>query len=73
MPKYYVSCMGVKETVSAEDPVRACAKVWELIDCATAGVNWRVSERGFSYHIEDVLVDDLLINRYLIKKYRSGE
>tara|TARA_R110000737_G_C14551389_1_gene480731 strand:- start:115 stop:312 length:198 start_codon:yes stop_codon:yes gene_type:complete len=65
--------MGIEEVVLANDPVEACANVWEIHDCVTAGTNWRVSELGFNWHTEDVLVDDLLINRYLIKKYRSEE
>ena len=73
MAKFYVSCLGIKEAVSAETPVEACAKVWDRLGCATAGINWRVSERGYSWHMEDVLVDDLLIIRYLIKKYEDGE
>jgi hypothetical protein len=73
MSKYYVSFMEIEKVVSANNPVEACAKVWEIYECATAGVNWRVSELGFSWHTEDVLIDDLLISRFLIKKYRSEE
>ena len=73
MPKYYVSCLGIEKVVSADSPVEACAKVWEIYEVSTAGINWRVSEIGFTFHKEDVLIDDLLINRYLIKKYRGEE
>ena len=69
MPKYYVSCLDLERVVSAEDPVEACGLVSEKTGVITAGINWRVSERGFNWHTEDETVDDLLIIQWLEKKY----
>jgi hypothetical protein len=69
MPKYYVSCLDLLRVVSAENPVEACAVVSEKTGIITAGINWRVSEKGFSWHMEDDIIDDLLIIRWLEKRY----
>ena len=69
MPKYYVSCLDMEHVISASDPVEACALVADKTGVITAGLHWRVSELGFNWHTDDDIVDDILIIRWLFKKY----
>ena len=72
MPKYYVRCLDLEHVVNAETPVEACGLVSEKTGVITAGINWTVSERGFNWHKEDEVVDDLLIIQWLEEKYGNN-
>lgn len=69
MPKYYVSCLDFERVVSASDPVAACGIVADRAGFLTAGLSWRVSEKGFNWSHDDEVIDDILIIRWLETKY----
>jgi hypothetical protein len=69
MPKYYVSCLDLFDIVDASNPIEACGIVSERTGVITAGMSWRVSERGFRRHTEDYIVTDILIVGWLKERY----
>jgi len=73
MPKYYVSCLNLERVISASDPIEACGLIADKWGFITAGLKWSVSERGFTWHTDDEAIDDLLIIRWLEKKYGNNE
>jgi len=72
MPKYYVSCLNLERVISASNPIEACGLVADKNGFLTAGISWTVSEQGFTWHTNDEVIDDLLIIRWLEKKYGNN-
>lgn len=72
MPKYYVTIIDTKIIVSANDPLSACVKASMKNGIISAGLYWKVSEKGFDEHFDDELIDDHLILKEL-QKYNKGE
>lgn len=71
MPKYYVSVHEINVIVVDDDPVGACIKVTEKKSLVTCGFKWKVSERGFDDHKDDIYINDDIINKEAIKRKKQ--
>lgn len=58
MPKYYVSVMNNNIVLEAKDPLDACVLASEAMNVTSVGLQWKVSERGFSNHPDDDVIYD---------------
>lgn len=58
MPKYYVSVMNNNIVLEAKDPLDACVLASEAMNLTSAGLQWKVSERGFANHPDDDVIYD---------------
>ena len=68
MAKYYVSIANSHVVITANDPLEACVLTSNKLSLVSVGLNWKVSEIGFSYHDEDYIVDDYSILEELKKR-----
>jgi hypothetical protein len=71
MPKYYVSVMDNNIVLNAKDPLDACVLASEIMSITSAGLYWKVSEKGFGNHPDDDVVYDTEIIRE--QKRRKGK
>lgn len=71
MPKYYVSILKDRCIVEANDPVGACIKVSEYKSLVTCGFEWKVSEKGFNNHDDDMWISDEIINEEAVKRKKQ--
>ncbi len=71
MPKYYVSVLNIQIVLEAKDPLDACVKTSDSRSFITCGINWKVSEKGFANHDDDVLVNDDNINTEILKRKKE--
>jgi hypothetical protein len=59
MPKYYVSILThdnkkFEQTLNAADPLDACVLTWERLRIIPKWTSWKVSERGYDRHDDDM-------------------
>lgn len=56
--KYYVKVLDSEMIVSEMSELDACLKCSKLYNLITVGLTWKVSERGFDVHDNDVFISD---------------
>ena len=59
--KYYVSNTLTDAVILATNPLDACIRTFKVYGTMTVGINWKMSERGFDIHLNDVFLGDDII------------
>lgn len=75
MGKYYVKIITddnktFEQVVNANDEMGACIVTWERLRIIPKGTTWKVSERGFDRHDDDMIYGGELVAEE-ISKFRK--
>jgi hypothetical protein len=65
--KLYVSCGDVKDVLEASTEIQACIKAMQRLKAAPRVLQhyFRVSQRGFNEHDDDVFIDTVTVIWFL--------